>query len=360
MRMKAIVPFLMRHETDFVDSSKVVGGLERFVQLICLHSDMDVVPFYYTDEDRKGRLVTKKLIEFIHLHSPDVVISNHDTTTLTTNVQKATNVPVLWITHTSAGGIFKLKQLETMEEFYSLGGTIAMVSKSQYDSMNKLSRRVSSKDLLLNGGFINSAFAIGNEEPSNEIDWDCVTIGRMDKEKDPFMLHRFAKNSNMKTLVLTSNYVASQKNTEYENENSHWQSPQHILFNLEHKDVMAHLSKSAVYLSTCSRETWGITALEAFSHGIPVILIRNSTNNYKHASEDISPSPEYFEALTTKRQSDFLSAVDMLKKIDRIALSQATKEKHSKAKWVSTLHRLIDKTIENHKKVSEKKVSWFD
>lgn len=356
--MKIIVPYLMRHDTDFADSKKVVGGLERFVQLICLHSGLDVLPFYYTDEDRKSRTVTKKLIEFIHQNPADVVISNHDTSTLTTNIQKATNVAVLWITHTSAGGIGKLNQLDIMDEFHEMGGTLAMVSQSQYDIMNKLSRRVKGKDLLLSGGFINSAFAIGNEKPSSDIDWDCITIGRMDKEKDPFMLHRLAKGSNIKTLVLSSNYVMSDKNTQYETENTGWLPPQHTLLNLEHDEVMKQLSRSSVYLSTCSRETWGITALEAFAHGIPVILIRESANNYKHASEDIAPSPEFYATIQSKKQADFLCAMKELEKIDRVALSQQTKEKHSKEKWQTTLSNLIDKTMENKKKVNGSK-SWF-
>jgi hypothetical protein len=356
--MRVVVPYLMRHETDFADTKKVVGGLERFVQLICLHSGLDAIPFYYTDEDRKARLVTKKLVDFLHQNPSDVVISNHDTSTLTTNIQKATNVAVLWITHTSAGGIGKLKQLDTMDEFQKLGGTLSMVSQSQYDIMNKLSRRVKGKDLLLDGGFINSAFALGNEAPSSEIEWDCITIGRMDKEKDPFMLHRLAKGSDLKTLVLTSNYVMSEKNTQYETENRNWQSPQHTMLNLEHDEVMKQLSRSSVYLSTCSRETWGITALEAFAHGVPVVLIRESANNYKHASEEISPSPEFYVTIQSKKQADFLSAVEKLMKVDRIALSQQTKEKHSKEKWQATLCNLIDKTVENKKKVDAGK-SWF-
>jgi glycosyltransferase involved in cell wall biosynthesis len=175
------------------------------------------------------------------------------------------------------------------------------------------------------------------------------------------MLHRLAKGSDLKSLVLTSNFVVSEKNTKYAEENLHWQPPQHTLINLNHGEVMNHLSKSSVYLSTCPRETWGITALEAFAHGVPVILIRNSTNNYKHASEDIAPSSDYFEILTTtKNQKDFLEAVDKLKGIDRIALSQETKEKHSKERWVKTLHDLIDKTIENKKKLDRTRFSFED
>ena len=46
---------------------------------------------------------------------------------------------------------------------------------------------------------------------------------------------------------------------------------------LNHVDVMKNLSKSMTYFSTCYHETWGITALEALSHGVPIIL--NSKKN---------------------------------------------------------------------------------
>lgn len=355
---KIVMPFLMNDEND-LDSPRVSGGLERFSQFIYKYAGAEVIPFYYNREDRKNRVVTPKLLAFIHNHKPDLVISNQDSSTITTNIQRVTDIPMIWISHTASGGIFKIPQLDMMKEFVDNGGTLAMVSQWQYDGMNDLSKRVRDRELELNGGLINSAFCTGDEQTSTQIDYDCVTIGRVDKEKDPFLLHKLAGKSDLKSLVLTSAYDLIPSQQEYLDKNKHWESPKETIFNLKHTEVMDHLSRSGVYLSTCPRETWGITALEAFARGVPVILFRLAANKNKHASEDIAPGPEFYEAMTNKTEKDFKLAVDKLLKVDRMELSQQTKEKHSKENWVKTLNNLIDKAIEN-KKQHQKPVSWFD
>lgn len=355
---KIVLPFLMNDEND-LDSPRVSGGLERFSQFIYKYANAEVIPFYYNRDDRKNRTVTPKLLAFIHNHKPDLVISNQDSGTITTNIQRVVDVPMLWISHTASGGIFKIPQLDMMKEFVDNGGTLAMVSQWQYDGMNELSNRVRSRELELNGGLINSAFCTGDEQTSSQIDYDCVTIGRVDKEKDPFLLHKLAGKSDLKSLVLTSAYDLLPVQQEYLDKNKHWEGNRETKFNLKHVEVMDHLSRSGVYLSTCARETWGITALEAFARGIPVVLFRNGSNRNKHASEDIAPAPEFFESMTNKTEKDFKLAVDKLLKVDRMELSQKTKEKHSKENWIKTLDNLIDKAIENKKK-HKKPVSWFD
>lgn len=355
---KIVMPFLMNDEND-LDSPRVSGGLERFSQFIYKYASAEVIPFYYNREDRKNRTVTPKLLAFIHNHKPDLVISNQDSGTITTNIQKVVDVPMLWISHTAAGGIFKIPQLDMMKEFVDNGGTLAMVSQWQYDGMNELSKRVRSRELELNGGLINSAFCTGDEQTSTQVDYDCVTIGRVDKEKDPFLLHKMAGKSDLKSLVLTSAYDLLPVQQEYLDKNKHWEGLRETKFNLTHSEVMDHLSRSGVYLSTCARETWGITALEAFARGVPVVLFRIAANKNKHASEDIAPGPEFYEAMTNKTEKDFKLAVDKLLKVDRMELSQKTKEKHSKENWIKTLDNLIDKAIENKKK-HQKPVSWFD
>lgn len=356
--MKIVMPFLMNDEND-LDSPKVSGGLEKFSQLIYKNSSAEVIPFYYDREDKKKRVVTQKLLAFIHQHKPDLIVSNQDSPTITTNIQKVVDIPMLWISHTAAGGIFKIPQLDLMKEFTDNGGTLAMVSQWQYDGMNELSNRVRNRELTLNGGLINSSFCSGDEQVSSQIDYDAVTIGRIDKEKDPFLLHKLCGSSTLKSLVLTSAYDLIPSQQEYLDKNQHWTSPRETIFNLKYIDVMDHLSRSGVYLSTCPRETWGITALESFARGVPVVLLRLSANKFKHASEDISPGPEYFYPISAKNQKEFQSAYDKLIKIDRLELSQRTKEKHSKDNWINTLENLFDKTIENKKK-HVKPISWFD
>ena len=88
---KIVMPFLMNDEND-LDSPRVSGGLERFSQFIYQYANAEVIPFYYNREDRKNRTVTPKLLAFIHNHKPDLVISNQDSGTITTNIQKSRTI----------------------------------------------------------------------------------------------------------------------------------------------------------------------------------------------------------------------------------------------------------------------------
>lgn len=348
----------MQDEND-LDSPKVSGGLERFTQLIYQNANAKVIPFYYTRDEIKKKEVTSKLLALIEYHDPDILISNQDHKSITTNIQKLVNLPILWISHVAAGSVFKIRHIDIMNEFMNDGGVLAMVSRGQYEGLNKLSKRTKNKELILNGNLINPSFCFGNEEVSSDIQYDCTTIGRIDLEKNPFLLHKLAKSSDLKTLVISSVYNPSQIQEEYLNKNSHWKYPKITLFNLKYEDVMRNLSQSGTYLSTCARETWGITALESFARGVPVILFRVSANNYRHASEDIAPDLNFYEALSSKDEKSFVQAVEKLSKVDRVELSQKTKEKHSKDKWIQSLDNLIDKTIEIHKSHKKSK-SKFD
>lgn len=354
--MKVVLPFLMNDENN-LDSPKVSGGLERFSQLIYQNLNAEVIPFYYTREDRNKRLVTKKLAPFVLYHNPDVVISNQDSSTITTSLQDFVETPILWISHTAAGGIFKIPQLDNMQTFMNRGGSLAMVSQWQYEGMNELSTRVKGLELKLNVGLINSAFCSGTEEVSELVNYDCITIGRIDKEKDPFMLHRISGSKH--TLVLTSAYELIPSQQEYFDKNQHWKTPKETIYNLPYLEVMSHLSKAGAYFSTCPRETWGITALEAFARGVPVILIKNASNKYWHASENIAPNSDFYATISKKNEKEFNAALEKLVKVNRKELSDLTKKKHSRQNWLRTLENLIDKTIENKKKYV-KPISWFE
>jgi len=346
--MKILIPFCQLDEHN-LDSSHVSGGVERFIQLIYQEFPAEILPFYYTREETRKRVVKDKLIMVINSEKPDIVIVNYDSATLIQAIQKM-EVPTLWISHTAAGGISKIGHVKMMLEFLKLGGTLAMVSPWQYEGMRKLSNRINGVDLDLNGGFINPAFCKGDEVVKEQKEHDVVTIARMCKVKNPFLNHRFSEKVYRSLILSTTSNLHASSNVEYYEKNKHWTSPQETLLNLSHKEIMNKLSSSKIYFSTCPVETWGITVLEALSRGLPVILMSKNS----HASEIIPASENHFLKVSTKKEFDL--AVEKflhLSHEERLQISEDTKRKHSKENWIANLDKIIRETVarkKEHKK----------
>ena len=53
-------------------------------------------------------------------------------------------------------------------------------------------------------GFINPSYCKGEPKPLSDIEFDVGTIGRCDKNKNPFKLHNMIEGSELKGLVITS------------------------------------------------------------------------------------------------------------------------------------------------------------
>ena len=350
--MKILVPYYSRSGIS-IDSPIILGGLEKFAQLLYKHID-GVIPIEFTDEDRKTRSVTSKVIEAAKKHNVDIILSNYENATLTTHIQSEVNIPVMWISHSCSGGIGRLSQIEYMWDFVDRGGILYMMSENQYNGLNQLSKRVNNgKTITLTGGYLNSAFCSGLETPSKEIDYEIITIGRLNKEKNPFWVHSKLKGSTKHSLVLSSKVkeFMSHSQLEYYDKNSHWGFPQETIYDLPHKKVMEKLSKSGCYVSTHPRESWGITALEALSHGLPTFLITDSTGI--HSSEVIPADPSHIQKIHSGiKQSEMIELINQFNSYShdqRLEISELTKEKHSLNKWKLSIEAAIDKTISLYK-----------
>ena len=358
--MKILLPYFTRNNIKISDPV-VIGGIERFAQLIYQNFD-NVIPVHFTDEDRKKRRVTDLISAAADHHQPDVIIVNYDNDPITVKLQAVVKVPILWISHTGAGGISKLGHVKSMQEFLSKNGTLSMVSEHQWQGMDKLSRRVESKPLDLNGGFINSSFSHGTEVVA-EAEYDAVTVGRTDKTKNPFWMHNKLKNSGLHNIVLTS-YVSELlygEHKKYHEENLHWEAPNEVIRGLSYIETMKKMSQASCYISTCPSETWGITALEALAHGLPTILVTNSSET--HASECIPAiNRDIVKVKTTVKPGELEEIVRDFKKVsfeERVEISERTKEKHSVERWKSNIENIVDKTIDNYKNESKDLTSFF-
>ena len=120
-----------------------------------------------------------------------------------------------------------------------------------------------------------------------------------------------------------------------------------MIWNESHDKVIENISKCETFFSTWNKETWGITAMEALSCGIPVIL--NCDNDGDHASEIIPASPNHFIKISNNNKDELVSAIKSFKNVDRKEIQEMTIEKYSLEKWKSHFANCIDKTVENFK-----------
>ena len=71
--------------------------------------------------------------------------------------------------------------------------------------------------------------------------------------------------------------------------------------------MIKNISKCRTFFSTWNKETWGITALEALSCGLPIIL--NCDNNGDHASEIIPASLNHFKKIPNNDKEALVDAM---------------------------------------------------
>jgi UDP:flavonoid glycosyltransferase YjiC (YdhE family) len=99
-----------------------------------------------------------------------------------------------------------------------------------------------------------------------------------------------------------------------------------------------------------SVESWGITCMEALLHGVPVILLTDKSG--RHSSEIIPAESWHFKMMNKNCKPEKLTeAIKEFQKLnykDRLVISQATKNKHSKEKWIEKWYQIKEKRYESH------------
>jgi glycosyltransferase involved in cell wall biosynthesis len=92
------------------------------------------------------------------------------------------------------------------------------------------------------------------------------------------------------------------------------------------------MSRGSVFVSTWPLETWGITALESLSHGLPTILLTDKSGH--HASEMIAADPSHIRLLPkTATPQELETVVNELKQFTpekRMEIAAMTQAKHSR------------------------------
>lgn len=317
---------------------RITGGIERFANH--LNEFLDIHPVYITKEDRKNRLTKNILTKAIYDISPDIVITNEVDYSCSGFFQEF-NLPLISIIHEARSIDVRMVDLgKKLDNILSKRGHIYFMSPIQLESYESLFNRTHKIDTSKFKGFLNSSYCSDNLGPSDdEILYDACTVGRSEKLKDPFFVHRKLDNGITRTLVMTGN-----SEDDYGKSNEHWDYPNDTRYNLTHKETMNLLSSSHCFISTCPYESWGITAMEALGCGVPVILTTDKTGN--HASERIAASDRHYIKLQKNSpREDYVAAINKFKELsynERVDISEATKAKNSRENFKKQIERMID------------------
>lgn len=328
-----------------IDSDVVLGGIERFQQLV-YQNISGVIPVPIPKDERLSKDASKIIRDYVEKHQPDVIFTNAANTSLSSGLLRY-GIKMVHIHHEPLERTMMLiGTCENLVKMMDAGVDVYFVSQHQYEFFDENCNRLLSRSLGKIKGFINSAFADDNAAPDPEIVYNLSTIGRNIASKDPFWVHKKMSGSNLSSLVLTSKpqKYKSDDHNDYVEKNSNWQAPQHTRYGLTHTENMKYVAKSGSFASTWPLESWGITALESLSHGVPTILLTDSTN--KHASEAIAADSSHVLKLRkSSSKEEVIKAVNdfnQLSYADRVAISTATKTKHSKELWVQSINNLFD------------------
>lgn len=342
--MKILMP-VIQHEGKNVslDSDTILGGVEMFQKLVYKNID-NVIPVYISYEDRMNRNVSSVMQRAVNEHNPDIIFTNHFNATYTVGFQKY-DLPVVWLNHSPGiRSIYNVESVKAMKEFTDNQGSIYFVSEDQKSKFDAISERILGHKVEKVRGYVNSCFSDGLEEVSNNKRYDAITVGRSDPTKNPFFLHKKVNGSDLTTCVLTSDPLfQSIQQLEYARHNERWGCPRFTVKNSDHKTTMSMLATGKVYVSTCPVESWGITALEALTRGLPLILVTDSTGT--HGSQCVADRETDYRMVSTSVSTEELcSVINELKDLtyeQRCDISYRTKQKHSKDNWVANLNKMF-------------------
>ena len=118
--MKVLMPFKI-HDGKSIYDTKIMGGLERFAQLLLRNSNHEIIPFEITEKIRKNGDAAASILQQARKNSVDVILTNYDTPTYSTKL--VGDFPVVWIWHTAAdGSMGRIKVVSDMKNFVDAGG----------------------------------------------------------------------------------------------------------------------------------------------------------------------------------------------------------------------------------------------
>lgn len=339
--MRVLLPFFDPFDKP-INHPVISGGTEMFCKSIYENFTTKVVqvPYASSQYSKKEKdLVVKNILQAAEDFDADIIISNFAQAIFCGAEIIKSKVPIMIVEHCVYG---MASCISRWNNAVDAGHSVYFVSEWQEKKYARKAERTGQRVVPISG-YVNPSYC--KQLPTlKDIRFDCGTIGRCESGKNPFSLKRLTKDSKLSTLVITSKMP--QPSTEpYWKRNQHWDN---VLWDIPHDEVINNIAQCRSYFSTWTGETWGITALEALSCGVPVIL--NGDKNGGHASQIIPAHESHYKTIATGNKDELVDAIKSFGNVDRKEIQEMTWEKHSLDAWKLQMQNAMQKTIDKFNK----------
>ena len=348
MKNKILMPYSTHFDAKVDDShGKVItGGIEKFCFDLETNFE-EIIPLCISKKDKENRNTKSIIQDAINKHNPDFILFHNP---WWSKMMMSFNVRLICVMHEPLVRDIRMVELGTLlKKLQENHCHLYFVSPAQLQYHRDMAKRIKKVDFGEIKGFIRPSFLQENLQLSDELIYDCVTVGRSDNEKAPFLVHEKLKDSPLVSLVMTNEGVyKSDAINLYQEKNKQWKYPRETFRGLSHSEVMTNISKAKVFVSTWDKESWGITAMEALGCGVPTILFTDESGN--HASEIVAQSPDHIFKISRKcSSSEFeelvVSIINTHDAEKRKEISKKTIQKHGIESWKQHIQDIFDERM---------------
>ena len=355
--MKILLPFQQFNGYDFY-SKKIFGGIERFCKHVYDCYDVEVLQYPSIDIWKQDKTIKKSVQQQIKIKAKeidaDIILCNWGDSLQIGAGMVDSEIPIMHICHgmnPMQSSIITFKRLKTHNH------SVFMVSEYQNNFYIGMDNRLNIGHKI--DGIVEPTYLCGDKPKIiKNPEFDCITIGRCDKDKNPFLTKILLHDTNLKSLIMTNKIESGiYNNRKYYDKHKNWDD---VLWDLEHDDVLKNLSKGRSYFMTWPDECFPITGLEALSRGLFLILNSRMTEdrapvkrqNYGyplHGGEGWPIKKSHYVNIMKGSKEELTNAINSSRNIDRQEIQDMTWDKYTEKRWKSILNSAIDKTIENFK-----------
>ena len=340
--MKILLPFQDPYNHALTHPI-VSGGTEMFCKSIYdnFNTTVHQVPYESIDYSMKDKKkISQDIINHAENIGADVIISNFAQAIYCGSEIIKSHIPIMIVEHC----VYPMASCITRwNNAIDNGHSVFWVSKWQEKKYKKMAERTNQRVVPITG-YVNPSYC--KQKPQiNKTEYDCGTIGRCDSGKNPFKLKHMTKGRDVSSLVITSS-TQLKKDIPYYNKNKDWDD---VVWNEPYDKVIDNIAKCNTYFSTWNGETWGITAMEALSCGVPVIL--NCDNDGDHASEIIPAHKGHYKMIPNNDKDALYDAIKSFD-VDRKEVQEMTWEKHSLDGWKLQFADAVNRTIDKFNRPS--------